>query len=113
MIVQHIANFLDISTGKIGSGATYSPAVQILDHGLFIPFSHYFLNTSFAHWLQVANLSHRYVLSYVNILKYLPSTYMERLIIARVAVDRSVLMSALSRAHLSLPGNLATTNDCH
>ena len=37
-----------------------------------------------------------YVLSYVNILKYLTGTYyMERLIIVKVAVDRLVLMSAL------------------
>ena len=50
IIVQRIANLLDIFTGKIGSGAAWSPAVQILDRGLFIPLSHYFLNTSFAHW---------------------------------------------------------------
>ena len=36
----------------------------------------------------IANLSHRYALSYVNILKYLPGTYfMERLIIAKVTVN--------------------------
>ena len=62
---------------------------------------------------EVVYLSHRYVLSYVNILNYLPgSYYMERLIIAKVAVDRSVLMSNLFRIYLSLPGTLATTNDC-
>ena len=45
---------------------------------------------------KVVNLSHRYVLSFVNILKYPPGTYyMERLIIAKVTVDRSIIMSAL------------------
>jgi len=45
---------------------------------------------------QIVDLSHRYVLSYVNILKYVPGTYyMERLIISKVTVDRSVLISAL------------------
>ena len=45
---------------------------------------------------KVVNLSYRYVLSCVNILKYLPGTYyMERLIIAKVTIDRSILMSAL------------------
>ena len=45
---------------------------------------------------KIVNLSHRHVLSYVNILKYLPGTYyMERLIIAKVAVNRSVLISVL------------------
>ena len=45
---------------------------------------------------KVVNLSHRYVLSYVNVLKYLPGTYfMERLINAKLTADRSILMRAL------------------
>ena len=55
---------------------------------------------------KIVYLSHRYVLSYVNILKYFPGTYhKKRLILAKVTVDRSVLMNTLSRTHLPL--NLA------
>ena len=48
-----------------------------------------------------------------NILKYLSGTYyIERMIFAKIAVDRSVLMRFFSKAHLPLPGTLATTIDC-
>ena len=58
---------------------------------------------------KIVNLSHRYVLSYVNILKYLPGTYYtERVIIAKVAVDRLVLMNGLSRTHLQ-PTTVSTS----
>ena len=61
---------------------------------------------------KIVKLFHAYVLSYVHILNYLLDTYyMERQIIAQV--DRSVLISALSRTHLALPGTLTATNDCY